>query len=152
MGEVVGISTREKKRAAMVVYYAAKVTFEKGVGDDSRGKIRNHRQVTVMSQESWDAVCKDLGKKLHWTTRRANILISGVDLENTEGKYLKIADFLLKITGELVPCNRMDEQVLGLTDALKPNWRGGVTCQILKEGDLKERDTVTLVNRDGAPV
>jgi MOSC domain-containing protein YiiM len=148
MGEVIGIATRPKKRAPMDVYYAANVTFAKGVGDDSRGKFRNHRQVTVMSKESWDEVCSELDRRLHWATRRANILISGVDLENTVGNYLRIGkDVLLKVTGELEPCNRMDEQHQGLTEALKPNWRGGVCCELISEGEIKERDLVTLINK-----
>ena len=144
MGEVVGISTRIKKRAPMVVFASAKVSFEKGIGDDSRGKIQGNRQVTVMTQENWDIVCEELGKKLHWTTRRANIIIKGVDLENTTGCILKIGDFFLEITGELDPCSRMDEQIQGLTKALTPNWRGGVTCKILKEGVVNEGDKVVL--------
>ncbi|PCJ22572.1 MAG: MOSC domain-containing protein [Flavobacteriales bacterium] len=144
MGKVIGIATRIEKRAPMVVYASAKVTFDKGVGDDSRGLIKGDRQVTVMTVESWEAVCAELDRKLHWTTRRANILIEGVDLENTTGNLLKIGKFQLEITGELKPCNRMEEQKVGLTKALTPNWRGGVMCKILSEGVVSENDQVTL--------
>ena len=129
-----------------MVFAAAKVSFAKGIGDDSRGAIRNDRQVTVMTKESWDEVCTEQKRKMHWTTRRANILIEGINLENSTGKKLKIGNFLMEITGELVPCNRMDEQFLGLTDALKPNWRGGVTCKLLSEGEVREKDQVTLIS------
>ena len=134
MGKVIGITTRIEKRGPMVVYASAKVSFDHGVGDDYRGLTRNDRQVTVMTEENWNVVCEELDRKLHWTTRRANILISGVDLENTTGKLLKIGNFFLEITGELAPCYRMDEELNGLKKALTPNWRGGVTCKILKEG------------------
>ena len=144
MGKVIGIATRIEKRAPMVVYASAKITFDKGVGDDSRGVIKGDRQVTVMTVESWEAVCADLDRNLHWTTRRANILIEGVDLENTKGDLLKIGKFHLEITGELKPCYRMDEQKEGLTKALTPNWRGGVMCKILSEGIVSEGDQVTL--------
>jgi len=148
MGSVVGISTRLKSRANMVVFASAKISFKHGVGDDYRGKVRGDRQVTVMTQESWDAVCEELGRNLHWTTRRANILIEGVDLENSTGLILKIGNFFLEITGELDPCNRMDEQFEGLTNALKPNWRGGVTCKILSEGNVSEKDQVHVMERE----
>jgi len=147
MGKVIGISTRIEKRAPMVVYASAKVSFDHGIGDDSRGLIKGDRQVTVMTQESWDAVCAEMGRNMHWTTRRANILISGVDLENTTGDLLRIGNFMLEITGELTPCHRMDEQFVGLTKALTPNWRGGVMCKILSEGVLNEKDEVTLGTR-----
>jgi MOSC domain-containing protein YiiM len=144
MGKVIGIATRIEKRAPMVVYASAKITFNKGVGDDSRGLIKGDRQVTVMTTESWNAACTELDRHLHWTVRRANILISGVDLENTKGNLLKIGNFMLEITGELKPCHRMDEQKDGLTKALTPNWRGGVMCKILSEGIVNENDKVTL--------
>jgi len=147
MGKVVEIATREKSRAPMVVYAAAKVSFEHGIGDDFRGKKRNDRQVTVMEKECWDAVCKEMGKKMHWTTRRSNILIEGVNLENSKGLILKIGNFMLEITGEMEPCKRMDEQYEGLTAALTPEWRGGVTCKLLSEGDIKEGDPVHLMER-----
>ena len=144
MGKVIGITTRIEKRGPMVVYASAKVSFDHGVGDDYRGLTRNDRQVTVMTEENWNVVCEELDRKLHWTTRRANILISGVDLENTTGKLLKIGNFFLEITGELAPCYRMDEELNGLKKALTPNWRGGVTCKILKEGIVNEGDKVTI--------
>ena len=144
MGKVIGIATRMKKRANMVVYASAKISFDHGVGDDSRGLIKGDRQVTVMTQEGWNAACSDLDKKLHWTTRRANLIIEGVDLENTTGDLLKIGNFMLEITGELKPCPRMDEQIVGLTKALVPEWRGGVTCKILSEGVVNENDEVLL--------
>ena len=144
MGKVIGITTRIEERAPMVVYASAKVSFNHGVGDDYRGLKQNDRQVTVMSEESWNSVCTSFGRKFHWTTRRANILISGIDLENSTGKLLKIGDFFLEITGELKPGNRMDEEINGLKNALSPNWRGGVTCKILKEGIVNEGDEVMI--------
>ena len=144
MGKVIGIATRIEKGAPMVVYASAKVSFDQGIGDDSRGLIQGDKQVTVMTQECWDAVCDDLGKKLHWTTRRANIIIEGIDLENTKGDLLKIGNFMLEITGELESCHRMDDQIVGLTEALRPNWRGGVMCKILREGVVNENDEVLI--------
>ena len=120
------------------------MTFDKGVGDDSRGLIKGDRQVTVMTLENWKATCDELDRHLHWTTRRANIMIEGIDLENTTGNLLRIGNFMLEITGELNPCSRMDEQKEGLTKALTPNWRGGVKCKILSEGIVNENDEVTL--------
>ena len=144
MGKVIGIATRDKKRGPMVIYASSKVSFEKGIGDDARGLIQGDRQVTVMTQEGWEAASNEVGRNLHWTIRRANILIDGIDLENTTGMLLKIGKFHLEITGELKPCGRMDEQIEGLTQALVPNWRGGVRCKILSEGIVSEGDQVAL--------
>lgn len=147
MGKVVGICTRIAKKAPMVIYASAKVSFDHGIGDDSRGLIKGDRQVTVMTREGWEAACKDLNSKMHWSTRRANILVEGLDLENSTGDILKIGSFYLEITGELDPCQRMDDECVGLKKALTPNWRGGVTCKILSEGIVSEDDVVSLMER-----
>jgi len=147
MGKVVGIATKIEKRAPMVVFASAKISFDHGVGDDFRGLTRDHRQVTLMSVESWSAALKDLDKNLHWTTRRANILVEGIDLKNTKGEVLKIGNFLVEITGELNPCYRMDEQIEGLKDALTPDWRGGVTCKLLSEGVVNENDRIAFMDK-----
>lgn len=147
MGNVLGISARIESRAPMVVFASAKVSFKNGVGDDFRGLKRNGRQITIMSIEGWEDALLDLGKDLPWTTRRANILVEGIDLENTTGEVLKVGSFLVEITGELNPCHRMDEQVAGLTKALTPNWRGGVTCKLLREGIVNEKDQVIFMDK-----
>lgn len=147
MGKVIGIATHEEKRGPMVVYAAAKVSFANGIGKDVRGAIRDDRQITLMSIEGWNAALSELDRYLHWSTRRANILIEGIDLENTKGEVLKIGEFLVEITGELGPCDRMEEEMKGLKKALTPNWRGGVTCKLLSEGELKEGDAITFMDR-----
>lgn len=136
MGKLLDISTRKKAKATMDLRTEASITFEKGVADDSRGVYRGNRQVTVLSSEAWQSTCEDLGKEIPWTTRRANFLIEGIHLQGTTGKKLKVGTCLLEITGELVPCNRMDEQFDGLTKSLSSDWRGGVTCKILEEGEV----------------
>lgn len=146
MGKVIGIATREKTKAVMEICKHASVLFESGIGNDSRGKKRNHRQVTVLANESWKATCSEMNQEMPWTTRRANLFIEGVDLIESTGKKLKIGNFLLEITGELEPCNRMDEQYQGLTKVLAKDWRGGVTCKIITEGEVHLDDEVQLVD------
>lgn len=144
MGVLLGIATRPVKKAPMEELVSAAVTFEKGVAEDSRGKFRNHRQVTVISSEVWNKVCTEMNKSMPWTTRRANLLVEGIDLEKTTGNRLHFGSCVLEITGELEPCNRMDHQYMGLTNALKDDWRGGVTCKIIQEGKIALGDKVSL--------
>lgn len=144
MCTVIGIAMREKRRAPMEVVEHAKVSFENGIGHDSRGAMQNNRQITIITRENWDIICAELKCDIPWTTRRANILIEGLDLTNTTGRQLQIGNFRLEITGEMHPCNRMDEQFDGLTKALTPNWRGGVTCKLISEGEIKLGDQVSL--------
>ena len=147
MGKLIGIATRVKSKSPMDEHDSAKVSFSKGVLSDYRGrKIGGKRQVTVMSKEAWETVCSELGSDIAWTTRRANFLIEGVPLKATTGQILKIGSIELEVTGELVPCNRMDEQFDGLTNILEIDWRGGVTCLVKCEGEAKLNDEVLLLS------
>ena len=147
MGSIKGIATREKTKAIMDEHSSAKVTFDHGVGSDSRGRKRGgKRQVTIMTLENWHSTCKELGQEIPWTTRRANILVEGIDLKDKTGTQLKIGTAIVEITGELEPCNRMDQQFDGLTRILEKDWRGGVTCKLIKEGEININDEVELIN------
>lgn len=147
MGKVVGIATHSEKKGPMVVYASAKVSFERGIGDDINGATQDDRQVSIITQEGWLDACAELNRKIHWTTRRANLLIEGIDLKDSVGKLLRIGQFVVEITGEMKAGNRMDEERVGLTKALAPDWRGGVTCRLLSEGVVYEGDEVVFYER-----
>ena len=142
-GRVLELARRAATRAPMEVLDEASVTVDGGLSGDIRGKLKG-RQVTVLSRESWDAACRELGRELPWTTRRANILIEGLDLADTAGRTLRFGDLKLAITGETDPCQRMDEQAEGLREALLPDWRGGVTCTVTQAGSVGVGDGVEL--------
>ena len=147
MGKIIAIATRKKTKAEMDEHSSATISFDNGVGQDSRGKKRNNRQVTIMTSENWHSTCKELGKEIPWTTRRANILIEGIELKDLKECQLKIGTAIVEITGELEPCNRMDAQFEGLTQILAKDWRGGVTCKLIQEGEIYLNDKVELINK-----
>lgn len=136
MGRLLGIAIKEAKGAPMKILEEAEVSLTSGIDSDFRGKPGN-RQVTVLSSELWHEACAQLGVDLHWTIRRANLLIEGISIINTTGYYLYVGDVILKITGETVPCRHMDEAFQGLKDALASSWRGGVTCEVMKGGTIR---------------
>ena len=121
----------------------ATVSRETGVADDFRGGP-GERQVTVLSREAWERACRAAGAELPWTTRRANLLVEGLELAETAGRRLVIGSVVLEVTGETDPCRRMDQQHAGLRTALEPEWRGGVTCRVLEPGPLAPGDEVLL--------
>ena len=141
--KLVAIAIREKSRAKMTELEQAEITIESGVESDFRGKP-GARQVTLLSHESWNDACQDLGKTIPWTTRRANLLVSGLQLEQTTDSIVRIGDVVLRVTGETDPCHRMDEQVAGLCKVLEANWRGGVCCRVVEGGAISVGDLVTL--------
>lgn len=128
----------------------AAVTAEGGVADDFRGRP-GRRQVTVVSLEAWQAACAQAGRpELPWTARRANLLVTGIDLAavnraaaaDAAGRLLRVGAVELEVTGETAPCERMEEACRGLRAALAVGGRGGVTCRVLRGGELAVGDAV----------
>ena len=143
MATVKSIAYRRKSKAVMTEIAEVEITCEAGLVPDTRGKP-GKRQVTLLSLEAWQTACAELGVELPWTTRRANILVSGLTFSAIDvGKILQIGDVRLQITIETDPCNRMDEQHQGLTAALTPNWRAGVCCRVLSGGQIRVNEPMT---------
>lgn len=144
-GRLVGIARRAAKRAPMEVLERALVSLEAGVEGDFRGKP-GKRQVTVLSAEAFAAAIADIDPApdhAPWTLRRANLLVEGVTLPRTAGARIAIGALVLEVTGETDPCQRMDEQLPGLTKALVPDWRGGVTCRVITPATVALGDPVS---------
>lgn len=144
MGELVGIARKSKSRAPMEEIERVRVTREAGIAGDYRGRRPKNRQVTVISADVWDRVCAELGAEIAWTTRRANLLVRGVELPRREGARLAVGGLELEVTMETGPCDRMDEQYQGLTAVLRPEWRGGVACRVLNDAEIRIGDPVTV--------
>lgn len=142
-GKLVAIAIKSESRAAMVELDCAEISAEQGVAGDYRGKPGS-RQVTVLSAEQWSDACSELGQELPWTTRRANLLVEGLSFTNTKDLTLRVGEVVLRITGETEPCGRMDEQAMGLRQALTPEWRGGVCCRVLSGGSISPGMNVLL--------
>src|SRR4051794_29684488 len=51
---------------------------------------------------------------------------------------------LVRIYGEVTPCERMDEAQPGLRAALRPHWRGGAFGEIVEGGTIAVGDPVTF--------
>jgi MOSC domain-containing protein YiiM len=141
VGKLVGIAMHAKARQPMELRATIEVVAGAGLAGDARGKVRN-RGVTVLSQEGWDAACAQLGEDLPWTSRRANLLVEGIDLREQTGRRLRVGAVLLEITGQCDPCARMDEAFPGLRRALGPDWRAGVCCTVVTPGRLSLADPV----------
>lgn len=100
------------------------------------------RQVTILTQEAWAACMSELDADIDPSNRRANLLVSGVDLEQTQSRVLLVGNARLLIGGELTPCERMEETLPGLQAALRPHWRGGAFAQVLSDASISVGDPV----------
>mgnify|MGYP001162611347 CR=1 FL=1 len=142
MGELLEIWLKKNHGEPMVALIEAEVRASEGIKDSAK-EPHADRQVTVLSKESWEAATESIGKSVDPGERRANFIVSGVKLEETIGKILQIGELKIKVTGETFPCKLMDEVSDGLRDALKPEWRGGVTGSVINDCLVKKGDSVS---------
>lgn len=146
-GKVTGIARRHTARVPMETLNAVKITPESGLEGDFRGAA-HQRAVTVLFAEDWAAAIADLGRVLPWVTRRANILVECFDERAAVkhvGAQFSLGPVLLEVWEETAPCSVMEKQAEGLRAALKPAWRGGVSCRVLKGGPVALGDPVALL-------
>ncbi len=106
------------------------------------------RQVTLIAKERWEAVTAELGVTLDPSVRRANLLVSGVDLVDARDKVLSIGGTRVQIVNETAPCRRMDEAQPGLQDALRPDWGGGAFGFVVNDGDIAVGDEVRWADNE----
>lgn len=118
---------------------AASATLdEKGLlGNANRDGVR---AVTIVSNERWNALMKEVGAALGLEARRANLVVSGIDLENSRGKTLRIGACRLRIGGETRPCELMDEAAAGLQEAMRSHWGGGAFATVMNGGQIAVGD------------
>ena len=131
-----------KMDAAQQVTLAAKKGI---VGNANWG---GWRQVTIMEKEIWDSVTSSLGVTLDPSTRRANLMVSGIELIHSRDKVVSIGGVRIKMVNETAPCNLMEESCSGLKDALKPNWRGGAFGYVIDDGEITVGDDVCWVEEE----
>lgn len=134
-GRIEALWTKRARRGVMDPAERVQAVEGEGIeGDVNLG--RGSRQVTVIEQEVFDRLRDELPNALP-AMRRANVMVSGVRLEESRGRLLALGDVRIRIVGETVPCGRMEEQCAGLQEALRPGWGGGAYGRVEQGGELE---------------
>ncbi|MGH9385493.1 MAG: MOSC domain-containing protein, partial [Vicinamibacterales bacterium] len=141
VGQLLKIWVKRFRRSPMDAVSRATVIAGRGiVGDANQGSTR---QVTILSDKDWSEVTSGPGTP-DPIVRRANLLVSDVDLLNSRNKILQIGSVRIRLLGETRPCERMEEAKAGLKAAMSVPYGGGAFGEILDDGEIAIGDSVTL--------
>ena len=146
-GKIVSIALKTAHGAPLIEVQEARVSEE---GIEGNVHQRAERRITFLSKEQWAEVEQELDTLLPWTTRRANILVEGLDLVATLGKSLQLGDVRIHINGETEPCGQMEAAHAGLRDVMKPDCRGGVYGNVVQPGPIRVGDTIRVVEESNS--
>lgn len=142
-GTIEAIAIRTRKEGPMRVIQSADVAVAGGIDGDLPSSP--HRGVTFISAEQWDQTTGELGVDIPWHTRRANVLVRGLNLAETFDCMFEIGNVRIRIEGETHPCDLMDRLQPGLKDALKPEVRAGVHGRVMKAGAISVGDQIRVI-------
>lgn len=136
-GEVVALWVKRMRRGPMDT--VTELTLEAGVGIAGNADLRGKRQVTIIDRERWHTLTAPLGE-VPYAARRANMMLTGIELADSRGRVLRIGDCRLRIGGETRPCNLMEETRAGLQRAMESEWGGGAFAEVLDGGTVRTGD------------
>lgn len=146
MGRLEAIWIKRAHRGPMDPVESAALVTDRGIaGNADQG---GRRQVTIIEKEVWSRHMERLGGGLEPSTRRANLMISGVPLRDSRGRILRIGECSIRIRGETKPCERMEQALEGLRETMVPDWGGGAFGTIIGGGEIRVGDRVELGEED----
>ena len=145
-GNVEWIGVRKKKKEDLSVVKSIKVNKRTGiVGDHFKGSLSGKRQVTLIQQEHLNVISSILGaKKIDPKLTRRNIVVSGINLLSLKHQKFRIGSVILETTGICAPCKRMEEN-LGVGGYNAMRGHGGITANVIEEGEIKLGDKIELI-------
>lgn len=142
-GRVESLWIKRAKRGLMDAVPEAQFIARRGLANNADAGGR--RQVTIISRERWHELTMPLGD-VDPVLRRANVMVSGIELEASRGRVLQVGAAIVRINGETRPCRSLDFALDGLQRALDPRWGGGVYGEVAEGGVVRVGDVVRWID------
>ena len=113
-----------------------------GTGTYSKSPERG-RQVTLIKSEVLESLKNKLEINVKPEESRRNILTQGIEINDLIGTEFYVGTVRLRAHRITQPCLYL-EKLLGQPGLYKELWdNGGISCEILSDGVIKERDIIT---------
>jgi MOSC domain-containing protein YiiM len=139
-GRLEAIWIKRSHRGPMDPVSAGRLVAGRGlVGNADQGR---RRQITLIETEAWERLMQELEGSISPAARRANLMVSGIQLAGTPNRVLRVGTCRLRLGGETRPCERMDEALPGLRAAMGRGGGGGVFGQVLDDGEITVGDDI----------
>jgi MOSC domain-containing protein YiiM len=140
MARLERIWSKRAHRGPMDPVTSAVLDVDKGLRGSANYGGRRH--VTIISAERWTEMMAAVRADLDPSARRANLLVSGLDLLETRDRLLRIGNCLVQIGGETRPCERMEAAQRGLQSVMAERWGGGAWARVLTGGAIQVGDEI----------
>jgi MOSC domain-containing protein YiiM len=141
-GRLVWIGVRPDRRESVLELADVELVAGRGVaGDRYRTTSNGARQVTLIERERLAAIASYLGRDVHPSQLRRNLMVEGINLLALKDRRFRIGSALLEWSGECHPCSRMDE-TLGPGGYNAVRSHGGITARVLEGAVLRVDDRV----------
>lgn len=143
-GRLTWIGLRTERRGLIAAVPAAEVTGSGLVGDHRARPGK--RAVTLIQEEHLPVIAALCGlASLPPELLRRNLVVGGLNLSALRGRFVRIGDVTLEVTGPCAPCSRM-EVVLGEGGYNAMRGHGGMTAAVLQGGRLQIGMPVTVTS------
>ena len=104
-----------------------------------------HRQVTLVAEADLREAEDACGVSLSNGEHRRNLVITGIDLEELEGKRFQLGEAVLEYTGQRPPCGYLEALTEpGMAKALA--GKGGICVRVLTSGWIDEGSAIELLS------